>query len=48
MGVLKMIDRIIEFRKECGWFGAILFAGLVAFAIGWWSIEIVDFLNKVM
>tara|TARA_R100000152_G_C6613789_1_gene66791 strand:+ start:204 stop:335 length:132 start_codon:yes stop_codon:yes gene_type:complete len=43
-----MIDRIIEFRKEWGLLGTILFAGLIVWTIGWYAVEFVNFLNKVM
>jgi len=41
-----MLDKIIDFKNEFGfWFSLFVFS-ILGFSAGWWAIEIVRFLQK--
>ena len=43
-----MIDKIIEFKKDFGWGFSLFVSCLIGFAILWWTLEILIFLQKIM
>jgi len=41
-----MIDKIINFKNEFGWCFSLFVFCIVNFAILWWTLEILKFLQK--
>lgn len=42
-----MIDKLIEFKKEWGWFGIFGSTALVAFAAYFYGSELLKFIEKI-